>query len=248
MNRAALLSVVLLAGCQKGPERAVCGLHSAAKPVTLKGSPDKTLSVGARLFPSDVIRAEGAALLECFGGALKALDGDQVTVGELTEARIEGQSLPRFVLRGRKVEPVDSLPPSVALRYSDNRFTPASSLGPGTTTEAEYLRAFFTPNGIENLGSAPRADGPGNLPPPALRAKVARVHAGDLGAGGAILAVTDDFVFAETDELATAVLLEDQRYDLGRAVRLIIPKGAEAKLGLDGWPMDLPGPMDLRLR
>ncbi len=249
--RAALVVAVLLAapGCKKDPEGPVCGLHSAGAPVVLKGEKrDRTLAVGARLGPSDRLRAEGPALLECFGGALRVLDDESVTVGDLTEAKVEGLTLPKYVLRGKEPVKVDALPPPMSMRYSDNRFTPESALGANEPTSADYFKAFFTPNGIEDMAGGPAPEGPRKLPPPHLRQKVARIHAGELGLAGPMLTVTDDFVFAETDDLATAVLLEDKLYDLGQTVRLVIPDGSEAKLGLDGTPVELEGPMDLRLR
>jgi hypothetical protein len=244
-----LLAVTLAVGaCTKqGPQRAVCGLHSASKPVTLGGKP---LSVGARLMPADRVSAQGAALLECFGGALKVLDGDTVTVGELTEARVEATTVPRFVLRNGAPVKVDVPAPAVVARYSDNRFTPETAFAAddGPTTN-DYFRAFFTPHGIENMGSAPRPDGPTKLAPPSARTPVSRIHAGELGEGGATLQVTDEVVFAETDGLATAALPEGKVYALGATTRLVLPDDAEATLRLPGLSeINLEGPMDLKLR
>jgi hypothetical protein len=227
----------------------VCGLHSAAEPVTLEGKAEVLLAVGARLLPSDRLDAEGYALLECFGGALKILEDERVVVGELTEAKIEATTVPRFVLKDGKVVPSTAMPMSMLPRYSDNRFTPKSALAQAGPTDADYFKAFFTPNGIENLGSGPREEGPRTLPAPGDRPRVARIHAGPLGEGGATLVVEDEVVFAETDDLATAALLESHTYALGRTTRLILPDGAEATLKRDGAePLELEGPMDLRLR
>ncbi|MFZ5443247.1 MAG: hypothetical protein ACOZQL_24785 [Myxococcota bacterium] len=248
MRRVSLVAL-LVAGCTKEPERPVCGLHAASEPVTLEGKRDVALSVGARLLPSDRLDAEGFALIECFGGALRVLDDEQVTVGELKESKIEATTIPRFVLKNGRPVAASSLAPSMLPRYSDHRFTPASALSGGQEpTSADYFKAFFTPNGIENMAMAPREDGPSKLPPPSQRVKVARIHAGPLGEGGARLEVDDEVVFAETDELATAALLEGHTYALGRSVRLVLPDGAEATLTLaDGTTLELDGPMDLRL-
>lgn len=247
--RPGLFALLLLSGCPKDPEVAVCGLQAASEPVLLKGKKAVALSVGAKLMPSDRIEAQGFALLECFGGALKVLDDEKVTVGELTESKIEATTIPRFTLKDGKLVKATLLPPSILPRYSDNRFTPASALSAGNEpTSADYFKAFFTPNGIENMASAPREDGPARLPPPSQRVKVSRIHAGPLGQGGARLEVDDEVVFAETDELATAALPEGHTYELGSTVRLVLPDGAEATLIRDGVELELEGPMDVRLR
>lgn len=248
-------SGVLVAGlslacaCTKEPEVAVCGLHAAAEPVSLVGKTDMALAVGAKLMPSDRLDADGYALLECFGGALRVIEDEKVIVGELKESKIEAITVPRFKLVDGKPVPATSLPPSMLPRYSDNRFTPSSAFTGSTgPSSAEYFKAFFTPNGIENLASAPRVEGPTSLPPPSQRVKVSRIHAGPLGEGGAQLEVEDEVVFAETDDLATAALPEGHTYALGRTVRLVLPDGAEATLVRDGQRIELDGPMDLRLR
>ena len=249
MDRLILVGALLLGACTKEPEAAVCGLQAASKPVTLEGKKDLALAVGARLMPSDRIDADGFALLECFGGALRVLDDEKVTVGELKESKIEATTIPRFVLKDGKPVPATMLAPSMLPRYSDNRFTPASAFSAGNEpTSADYFKAFFTPNGIENMASPPREDGPTKLPPPSQRVKVSRIHAGPLGQGGPRLEVEDEVVFAETDDLATAALPEGHTYELGRTVRLVLPDGAEATLIRDGVELELDGPMDLRLR
>jgi hypothetical protein len=240
---------LVLAGCTKDPEVAVCGLQAASEPVLLEGKREVALSVGAKLMPSDRIEAKGYALLECFGGALKVLDDETVMVGDLKESKIQATTIPRFVLKDGKPVAATALAPSMLLRYSDNRFTPASAFSGGNEpTSADYFKAFFTPNGIENMANAPREEGPVKLPPPAQRVKVARLHAGPLGQGGARLEVDDEVVFAETDDLSTAALLEDHTYELGATVRLVLPEGAEATFIRDGVELELEGPMDLRLR
>lgn len=244
-----LVALLLLGACTKEPESAVCGLQAASEPVLLEGKKEVALSVGAKLMPSDRIDARGYALLECFGGALKVLDDQKVRVGDLKESKIEATTIPRFVLKNGKPVEATALAPSMLPRYSDNRFTPASAFSGGNEpTSADYFKAFFTPNGIENMASAPREDGPVKLPPPSQRVKVARIHAGPLGQGGPRLVVEDDVVFAETDDLATAALPEGHTYELGATVRLVLPDGAEATLIRDGVKLLLEGPMDLRLR
>ena len=235
---------VLVSACTKAPEGPVCGLHAASQPVKLG---QQVLSVGGRLLPSDEIDAEGWALLECFGGALKVLDDQKVRVGDLKESKIEAQTIPRLVLRDGKPVPDERLPPSMLPRYSDNRFTPESALKSNEPTSGDYFRAFFSPNGIENMGAGPRPEGPGALPPPSQRARLSRIHAGPLGSGGATLEVTDDVVFAETSDHATAALVEDQTYALGGTIRLVLPDGAEATLHTAVLTLELEGPMDLRL-
>lgn len=245
MRRAALLFVAL-AACKKEPEVPLCGLHSASAPVTME---DHTLGVGAKLMPSDKISVKDWAVLECFAGALKVLHKQTVEVGELPEARVEAATLPRRALKEGKVESVEALPRTIAARYSSNKFTPDSALADQQQlTSGDYFKAFFTPNGFASLGGGPAPDGPRKLPAPSLRAKVPYIHAGDLGEGDALLEVTDEVAFAETDDLATAAMVEGLTYRLGRTVRLLLPDGAEAKLTVDGKTIELEGPMDLKLR
>ncbi len=252
--RRLVVVAVLAVGCSKPPSVPVCGLHSASAPVFLDGKKgEKELSVGAKLLSGDRIHAKGSALLECFTGSIKLLDDETVVVGELQEAIMESLSLPRLELKPGQTKPVAmaALPPSVQMRYSDNRFTPDTVFAGGKTlSNAEYFKAFFTPNGIENLKlENARPDGPVNLPPPIARPKISRIHAAELGQGGATLKVTDDVIFAETDDLATAALVDGKTYELGRTIRLVLPKGAEGRLEWqDGHTVDLEGPMDLRLR
>lgn len=239
-----LLALVALSACTREEAQApLCGLHSASAPVVLVGKRDAVLRVGARLLPGDRLEVQGVALLECFGGALRVLEEETVRVGQLTEARIEATTIPRATWSQGRVTPADGLPPSQLPRYSDHQVTPPSALAPSEPTTGDYFRAFFTPHGIEEMGAAPHQEGPAKLPPPSLRTRVAHVHAGPLGEGGPVLEVEDEVVFAETDELATAALVEGHRYALGRTVRLVLPQGAEATL--EG--VSLEGPLDLRL-
>jgi hypothetical protein len=205
--------------------------------------------VGSKLIASMQLSARGPAMLECFGGALKFLrQGDLVVVGRLPEARMEGTNVPRFELKGLSLKERENAPiPAVAARYSSTQFTPTSAVENGDPTTQDYLRAFFSPNGLSTLGAEP-SEGPKRLPPPPLRARVPSVHAGPLGLGTSTLKVDDDWVFAETDDLATAVLMEGQTYDLGQTIRLVLPPGAEATLRQSQHTIDLEGPMDVRLR
>jgi hypothetical protein len=245
-----LLALLAPSACKKQPDVPVCGLHSASAPVTAED--DKTthtLGVGAKLLPSDRISATEWAVLECFGGALVVLHKKSVEVGDLREARVEAATLPRRALADGKIAEVEALPRTVSARYSGNKFTPDSALVDSRQpTNADYFKAFFTPNGFADLGSGPAADGPHKLPAPSFRVKVPYIHAGDLGEGDWLLEVTDDVAFAETDDLATAALIEGKTYKLGRTIRLLLPDGAEAVLSIDGKQTPLEGPMDLKLR
>lgn len=244
--------MLLIAGasCTKPSNVPVCGLHSAAAPLLMRGEAERMIAVGSKLSPLDKVKAQGPTLLECFGGAIRVLEkGDSVVIGEMTEAKIEAVLLPRYVLKNLKLEKLENAPPAaVQARYTDTRFTPASAVASSEPTSGDYLRAFFTPDGLAKLGSGPKLDGPSTLPPPHLRVTVPHVHAGPLGSSLRRLEVEDDFIFAETDDLATAVLLEDEFYDLGRTVRLVLPDGAEATLVDEGQKVELEGPMDVRLR
>jgi hypothetical protein len=234
----AVLAVLALAGCRASlPEGPVCGLHSASAPVT---AGDRTLAVGAKVLGPDKLKAKGWALLECFSGGIRVLHDESVTAGRMREAQVQIE-LPHRALRAGKVEEIDALPQPVVARYSDNRFTPGNAGPPSGVDDTNYLMAFFTPNGF----AQPAGSATVKLPAPPNRPRVPFIHAGDLGEGDATLEVRDDVVFAETDDLATAALVEGKTYRLGRAVRLILPDGAEAKLN---GSVKLEGPMDLKLR
>lgn len=236
--------------CSKPSNVPVCGLHSAAAPLLMVGDGERPISVGSRLAQRDVVKAQGPTLIECFGGAMRVLEkGDRVVIGELKEAKIEAVAVERYVLERGKVRALENAPPhAVQARYTNTQFTPASALESGDPSSGDYLRAFFTPDGLSKLGSGEKLEGPSSLPPPPRRVAVPHVHAGPLGASGRRLEVEDEFVFAEAEDLSTAVMLEDETYDLGRAVRLVLPDGAEATLVDEGQAIDLEGPMDLRLR
>jgi hypothetical protein len=214
------------------------------------GDSERPISVGSRLAQRDVVKAQGPTLIECFGGAMRVLEkGDRVVIGELKEAKIEAVAVERYVLERGTLKELESPPAhAVQARYTDIHFTPPSALESSDPTSGEYLRAFFTPDGLATLGSGRTAEGPSTLPPPPRRIAVPHVHAGPLGSSLRRLEVEDEVVFAETDDLATAVMLEDEVYDLGRTVRLVLPDGAEATLVDEGQKVALEGPMDLRLR
>lgn len=236
--------------CTKPPNVALCGLHSAGAPLLMTSASDRPIAVGSRLATHDTVKAQGPTLLECFGGGMKVLEkGDSVVVGELKEAKIEAVAVARFVIENARLVELEN-PPSVAVqaRYTDTHFTPASALASDDPSTGDYLRAFFTPNGLATLGGGEKLEGPSTLPPPPKRIAVPHVHAGPLGSSLRRLEVEDDFVFAETDDLATAVMLEDEIYDLGRTVRLVLPDGAEATYVDEGQKIELEGPMDVRIR
>ena len=75
------------------------------------------------------------------------------------------------------------------------------------------------------------------------------MHADDLGQGGLAIKVTDGYLVAETDDFATAVLVEGSSYLLGRTVRVLVPNGAEGTLmDPSGKELELEGPVDVRLK
>ncbi len=258
MNRKAALTGLLVllavgaAGCKKKQEGPVAGLLAAGAPLyleTKKG--EKPLVVGSQLNPSDRVRASGPAAIEYFGGAVVFLEkGDRVTVDETDESKLLGSNLrARAFLKG-ELQEVPQPNRIVAARYRSVMFTPENA-GLSGPTQGDYFKAFFTPNGIEKLGGGvAKHEGPRNeLPPPPLRTKVPHIRADALGQGGHTLEVRSGWVVAETDELVTAVLEEDQTFDLGRTVRLVVPYDAKAKLTLkDGRRFDLKGPSDVALR
>lgn len=246
-----LIAVLALAGgCKKPSDKPIAGLHSAGAPVLLlQGQQRMAIAVGSHLKHEDRIFATGPALLEYFGGGMRFLEeGDELDVGDVDEAKLFGSNIPSRRWVEQQVQESSPLPRIVAARYTNVAATPP--FADGTLTTSDYFKAFFTPNGMENLTSGPRADGPSKkLPAPPFRPKVPFIHAGALGEGGLVAEVTDGFAIAETDDLATAVLLEDRKIPLGRTVRLLVPRGAEVVLHTaEGKEVDLEGPADLRLR
>lgn len=251
---AALLA--LASGCEQRPEGPVCGLHSAGAAVLLetgdKENPRRPLAVGAQLMPDDRIVATGPALIECYGGAFKVLEkGDKARIWDLKEAKLQGVTLPVKQLSEGKAKEIEHLPRAIRARYSSNRFTPNSALADDKRYSSDgYLAAFFAPNGMESLQQADKAiEGPRKLPAPTDRPRVPTIHAGDSGDGPLLIKIDDEVVFLETDDLATSVLQEGKTYQVGRAIRLVLPEDAEATLELkDGKTLELDGPMELRLQ
>jgi len=242
--------LALVAGCKKPSDKPIAGLHSAGAPVLLRQGKDKTpIAVGSHLKAADRIIATGPALLEYFGGGMRFLeDGDELEVGDADEAKLLGSNIPSRRWVEQQVQEASPSLRIVAARYTNIGSTPA--MADDTLTTGDYFKAFFTPNGMENLTSGPRPDGPTKkLPAPPFRPKVPYIHAGPLGEGGLVAEVTDGFAIAETDDLATAVLLEDRQIPLGRTVRLLVPRGAEVTLRTpEGKAVELDGPADLLLR
>jgi len=242
--------LILAGGCKKEPPRPIAGLLAAGAPVMrVVGEEKRPIAVGSQLRSDEHIIATGPALIEYFGGGMRFLDdGDELDVEEADEARLLGPNLPtrRWVDGAvQKVPPAQRL---VAARYTNVAITPPRADTELTTSD--YFKAFFTPNGMDKLTSGPRPDGPSKaLPAPPFRPKVPYIHAGPLGEGGLVVTVEDGFAVAETDDLTTAVLLEDREIPLGHTVRLILPKDAELTLRFaDGKVLELEGPMDFRLR
>lgn len=243
-------AVSLFAACKKGESKPAAGLLAAGQPVFLETKQGRrSLAVGATLRGQDKVIASGPAVIEYFGGGIRFLeDGDALEVGDVPEAKVMGATVPPRELKDGAI--VDRAPHQriIAARYHSNLFTPPTRSRDPTT--GDYFQAFFTPDGISKLNDkVAHAEGPRKaLPPPPHRPKVAHVHAGELGGGGLRLEVTDEYAVAEADDLATAVLLEGNLYELGRATRLLLPDGAEATLLLDGRELELEGPADIRLR
>ena len=247
----AALALFALSACKRRDNSPIAGLHSAAAPVYLFTPKNKrALTVGSLLKPSDQIVATGPAVIEFFGGGTRFLDkGDELRVGEAKEAELVSASVPEKLFKDGELTELPARTRVMAARYADATFTPEGSTT-SETTNAEYLRAFFAPGGMDSfLGGGKAKTGPGVLPPPPHRPKVPRIHADELGEGGLILKVTDEYVSAETDGMATAILRQDESYLLGRTTRLLLPDGADAELLFsDGKSVDLSGPLDVRLR
>jgi hypothetical protein len=247
MKRWVLVALFAL-GCSQSSNRVIAGLHSAGAQVYLEGpNGERTLRVGAQLRASDQVKATGPAVIEFYKGAIYFLNGESVTIGEIPEARVLGATLPVERITSSGIKPVNGLSRLVAPRYADGSATPPSAR-PHELTNADYMRAFFTPNGIENLKGGPLPEGPREpLPPPPQRPRIPNIHAGDLGEGGAIIEVKEGFVAAETNDLATAVLRAGHRYALGQTDRILIPDGSGALLQTTRGNWALKGPLDLLL-
>ncbi|WP_224246174.1 hypothetical protein [Hyalangium gracile] len=252
-RRPGILVIAVLAlagGCKKPSDKPLAGLHAAGAPVLRVTEKDKLpIAVGSHLRADEHIIATGPALLEYFGGGMRFLDsGDEFDVGDVDEAKLLGSNIPTRRWTEGVIQEVPPAQRLVAARYTNVAFTPPTADTELTT--ADYFKAFFTPNGMDKLTGGPRPDGPSKpLPAPPFRPKVPYIHAGHLGEGGLVVEVTDGFAVAETDDLATAVLLEDREIPMGRTVRLILPKGAEVTIHTGaGNELELEGPVDLRFR
>jgi hypothetical protein len=246
---AATLGLLLLAGCSRESHKVVAGLHSAGAPVYLSTPEgERTIAVGSKLRANDHVRAKGPAVIEYIGGGLHFLEGDGLDVGEAVEAGIHGETVPSRKLTGVTLEKLGQTQRLIASRYADSSFTPESTRSK-EPTQGEYLAAFFLPDGMEKLTSRPRPEGPTQpLPPPPLRRRIPRLHAGAVGQGGLTLEVESGYVAAESSDLATAMLREGRRFDLGRTDRLVLFPGARARLYRpDGKSVRLKGPLDVRL-
>jgi hypothetical protein len=248
-------AAAFFAGCKERSDKPIAGLLAAGAPVIRAvGKEGKPVAVGAQLLGHEQLTATGPAVLEYFGGGLRFLEkGDSLEVGDAEEAKLHGVNLPS--MRWNKNGEVEEAPRTlrlVAARYTNVQVTPKSSLQQEDAyNSGAYFAAFFTPNGLAKLDvDGKQGDGPSKpLPAPPHRPKVPHIHAGDLGEGGPIAIVEDGFVVAETDDMATAVLLEDREVPLGRTVRLLVPDGAEVTLRTaDGQETEVEGPADVRLR
>jgi hypothetical protein len=243
------LALLVLAGCSRESHKVIAGLHSAGAPVYLTTREgERPIAVGSKLRASDHLRAKGPAVIEYFGGGLLFLEGDGLDVGEAVEAEVHGETVPARKLTGVTLEKLGQSQRLIASRYADPSFTPESTRSK-EPTQGEYLAAFFMPDGIEKMTSRPRPEGPTRpLPPPPLRRRIPRLHAGALGEGGLTLEVESGYVAAESSDLATAMLREGRRFDLGRTDRLVLFPGARARLYRpDGKSVRLKGPLDVRL-
>lgn len=241
----------LVGGCKEPSDKPIAGLLAAGAPVLRQeGKEQRPVAVGAHLRPQDELVATGPAVLEYFGGGLRFLEkGDSLEVGDADEAKLYGPNLPSQRLVEGDVRDAPPVTRIVASRYTNVAVTPPTA-GEGELSTKDYFVAFFTPNGMQNLSAGPRLEGPRKpLPAPPHRPKVPFIHAGALGDDGLIATVEDGFVVAETDDLATAVLLEGRQVPLGRTVRLLVPDGAEVVLqGPGDRRVEVEGPADLRLR
>jgi hypothetical protein len=248
---AALAVLGAMAGCKKEP-RIICGLHSAAAPVFLLRSGEKRpVAVGSRLKTDDHIIASGPAMMEFFpGGAVRFLaQGDELDLGDALEAKLMSSNVRSVLVRGTKVLELEPSKRPIAARYTDTNFTPTVAIKePGT---GDYLKAFFTPNGIEKLGRSgePLPEGPRHgLPAPPLRPHVPHIHAGDLGVGGPIVDVEGGSAAAETDDFASALLLDGNSYDVGQTDRLFVPKGGSVSIHwADTSRVSVDGPAEVHL-
>ncbi|WP_426751953.1 hypothetical protein [Myxococcus sp. Y35] len=241
-------------GCKERSDKPVAGLLAAGAPVLrVEGKEWRPIAVGSQLLGHDELKATGPAVLEFFGGGLRFLEkGDSLEVGAADEAKLHGVNLPsRHIVEGKLQEAPRPLR-IIAARYTQVQVTPASAQQDDPYSSNGYFAAFFSYKGLSpnKASDAPAPEGPRKpLPPPPHRPRVPHIHAGALGEGGLVATVEDGFVVAETDDLATAVLLEGGDVPLGRTVRLVVPDGAEVVLRTaEGRELEVEGPADVRLR
>ncbi|MFP2913355.1 hypothetical protein ACLESD_51845 [Pyxidicoccus sp. 3LFB2] len=153
----------LAAGCKERSDKPIAGLLAAGAPVLrTEGKEQRPVAVGAQLLAHEQLTATGPAVLEYFGGGLRFLEeGDTLEVGDADEAKLHGVNLPSRRWAGGEVQEAPRPLRIVAARYTQVQVTPPSALaGQGTYSNAEYFVAFFTPNGIQKLGSGSTQDGP----------------------------------------------------------------------------------------
>ncbi|AEI66988.1 hypothetical protein [Corallococcus macrosporus] len=249
----AAVTVLGAAGCKERSDKPIAGLLAAGAPVLrAEGKAWRPIAVGSQLLGHDELRATGPAVLEFFGGGLRFLEkGDTLEVGDADEAKLHGVNLPsRHIVEGELQEAPRPLR-IIAARYTQVMVTPASAQQDDSYSSNGYFAAFFTPNGLSSKATddTPREGPRKPLPPPPHRPRVPHIHAGNLGEGGWVATVEDGFVVAETDDLATAVLLEGGEVPLGRTTRLVVPDGAEVVLRMQqGQEVEVEGPADVRLR
>ncbi|WP_171439690.1 hypothetical protein [Myxococcus xanthus] len=250
----AVVTVFAAVGCKERSDKPVAGLLAAGAPVLrAEGKEWRPIAVGSQLLGHDELKATGPAVLEFFGGGLRFLEkGDTLEVGEADEAKLHGVNLPSRHIVESKLQEAPRPLRIIAARYTQVQVTPASAQQEDPYSSNGYFAAFFTPNGLSpnKAKDEPSRDGPRKpLPPPPLRPRVPHIHAGNLGEGGLVATVEDGFIVAETDDLATAVLLEGGEVPLGRTVRLMVPAGAEVVLRTQqGRKIEVEGPADVRLR
>ena len=207
------------------------------------------LQVGAVLAPSDVLRAEGTAVIECFNGALHVVQSGTVEVGELPERKLASSNLPHQVLKDGALHEAPLRANVVAVRYVDPNVTPEGNLERSKDTVSNHLLDFFAAGGHTLGQPGERPEGPpGGLPPPPFREKLPRVHAGERVVDGPLLVVEQGVVVAEDAALSTWTFTAGQRGGLGGTRRVRLATGARASLALpSGTELPLEGPLDLDL-
>lgn len=247
----ALVFVALGCNRNRGPVAPVAGLLGASGTVYLvKEKEQVPLQPGALLRPGDVLRAEGAAVIECFNGAVASVESGRVQVGDLPELKLPSSNLPRRVLKEGQLQEAPLRASVVAVRYVDPNATPAGSLPQRRDTVSSNFRDFMAAGGHTFGQPEERPEGPpGNLPPPPFRERLPRVHAGAAVVDGPLLMLGQGLAVAEDTAFATWTFTGGQRGGLGAARRLRLLNGARATLQLStGEELSLEGPLDLELR